>query len=553
MSEIHDIKIKQREIPKDTSYIVPITNNSFEDWTDGVIGTGWLSTTKLVSSFNGADGAVAYTDPIQGAYTFEGGSELDSGVSGLLGTACLKLNGSTGYTTLPDSADWNFGTVDFTIKARVRFNAIGSYQDIMGQGTDANNILEFGLTNGNQIRFIATTGASSWAASYVSTDASIVADTWYHIAVVRNGASFKIYIDGTALTLTEIEAIGTMPNYTSTFTVGAYNDGAAHGNYFNGWIEEVIIKKGIAEHTANFTPYPGEYTQDNWNAPDNWVVSSFAGGSVARETTIKKFGNYSMKMARGGVDGDYRQNAALDKGIDYWKGRTVTYGCWVYATVADRCKLVLTDGIEQTTSSFHTGDSTWQWITLTHTVNDSATGVICTLAIVDGDTSGYFDGAKVIDVDRYNALLNSPTLKWFDIGFTNGDFDLEDTFYSAINISLFADSRADESEVPEPSRRRGYWGDFLLFPDDPNIKTGSKLWLAQGRRTDYELGKAIDYCKKALQWIIDKGKAKDIKVSGSFSTNGIIIDIQIIIEDSLIQNFSFKLWQNGVTEIIEGE
>ena len=104
-------------------------------------------------------------------------------------------------------------------------------------------------------------------------------------------------------------------------------------------------------------------------APDGWTLEG-AGGTIAREGTIKKLGSYSAAVTRNGADVLLRQPTIhLDKGIAYWQGRTVTVSGWVYATVADKVRLVIYDAVVGTVySSFHTGDSTWQLLTATKTI-----------------------------------------------------------------------------------------------------------------------------------------------------------------------------------------
>jgi phage gp46-like protein len=139
----------------------------------------------------------------------------------------------------------------------------------------------------------------------------------------------------------------------------------------------------------------------------------------------------------------------------------------------------------------------------------------------------------------------------FDINFIDGDFEVDDTFDINIIMSLFVDSRADESEVGEPLRRRGFWGDIILYPQDDNITLGSKLWLIYGRNTEEQFNRAVDYSKKSLDWLIAKNYLKTINISGDRTITGIIININFIVEDNSISEFNFKLWENGIVEVIE--
>jgi hypothetical protein len=156
-------------------------------------------------------------------------------------------------------------------------------------------------------------------------------------------------------------------------------------------------------------------------APDGWTLAG-AGASAAREGTIIKLGTYSAKVVRSGANAAIYQDFSATRGLSYWKGRNVTLGCWVYATVASRGVLVLQDGgsIANAYSSYHTGNSTWQFLTVTKTVSSDASYLNCVLDVDAGDTSVYFDGA--IAVEGSSIFAFSPKFSeegaWIDTGST---------------------------------------------------------------------------------------------------------------------------------------
>jgi len=140
----------------------------------------------------------------------------------------------------------------------------------------------------------------------------------------------------------------------------------------------------------------------------------------------------------------------------------------------------------------------------------------------------------------------------FDINIdSDGDFERDDTFNTPILLSLFVDGRADGSEISDPINRRGFWGDVILFKNEPNIGSGGKLWLISGRRTENTLNQAIDAVQKSLNWLLINKFAKQANVEGSFTTNGIILDVIISVDDNVVEIFNFKLWENGIVEQIE--
>lgn len=144
-----------------------------------------------------------------------------------------------------------------------------------------------------------------------------------------------------------------------------------------------------------------------------WSVTG-SGSSQAQETTIVKCGTSSRKLTRAGIDCYFSQDIYVKKGIAYWQGRTITFGCWVYATVADRARIFINNAPGANAySSYHTGDSTWQFLTVTLTVAANATQVICGCIIETGNTDAYFDGAMCVEGSSAFAFSPKPVAEGF--------------------------------------------------------------------------------------------------------------------------------------------
>ncbi|SVE30208.1 uncharacterized protein METZ01_LOCUS483062, partial [marine metagenome] len=75
-------------------------------------------------------------------------------------------------------------------------------------------------------------------------------NTWYHVALVFDGSTYKTYIDGTLdNTFTSSSNIGSI---TSAY-LGIWGNNA---NFYewNGYMDEWRVVQGVAKWTANFTP-----------------------------------------------------------------------------------------------------------------------------------------------------------------------------------------------------------------------------------------------------------------------------------------------------------
>ena len=168
----------------------------------------------------------------------------------------IYLDGNGDWLTVADSDDWNFGSGDFTIDFWFRHSSLSSngHQFYFGQnGGDTPGPHEvqcaFNESTG-QIRFyIYNQGVDTAGCETVGITINV--DTWYHLAIVRNGSSsWTIYLNGTSVA-TDTRNI-TIPNYTSSFHIGNRADESTLE--FIGYITEFRISKGIARWTSNFTP-----------------------------------------------------------------------------------------------------------------------------------------------------------------------------------------------------------------------------------------------------------------------------------------------------------
>jgi len=213
------------------------------------------SYTKSLLHFGGADTSTTFTDESGKTWTAEGDAQLDTAQK-MFGTAAGLFDGTGDYISTPDHADWFPSTGNYTIDFRVRFNALpgnGVQSTIWNHSEDA--------TNGTKLFLYNDTGTYTWRWYHLnggSVDIQIIrtvtpsVDTWYHIEWAKDGTDYYLFEDGTKLGATVTDA-STFKDFTGLMYLGAKNEGGL-GGYFNGWLDEVRFSKGIARHTANFTP-----------------------------------------------------------------------------------------------------------------------------------------------------------------------------------------------------------------------------------------------------------------------------------------------------------
>lgn len=111
-------------------------------------------------------------------------------------------------------------------------------------------------------------------------------------------------------------------------------------------------------------------------------------------------------------------------------------------------------------------------------------------------------------------------------------FDLarDDGLETAVIISLFTDRRASAEQIPVELPQddlRGYWGD--ISNATPSDHTGSLLWLlAREKQLPQILGRAQQYCREALAWMVEDLVATRVEVTAEFVAQGwmlIFVDI----------------------------
>ncbi len=226
--------------------------------------------TQLLLHFNTHDFSSATTPKIS---TFVGTAQIDTAATKFkLGTASLLLDGNSDYVTFPNSADFDFGTGDWTIEAYIMLAGIGAAQTLCGQYEDANNYWFIQITAADllQVKFVnggVTLADYIMDANTWPTGGGVLAiNTYYHVMVVRYGNAsgtavdryLKVFIDGVSHALTETTAIAVndLQDTVSVLSIGQQNA----GTWWNGWVDEFRISKGLARQTTTFTPPAAEYS-----------------------------------------------------------------------------------------------------------------------------------------------------------------------------------------------------------------------------------------------------------------------------------------------------
>lgn len=216
----------------------------------GVAADPNFSSVKLLCGFDGANNATSAPDEssIGRTLTFNGNAKLDTGQA-KFGASSLTLDGTGDYVSAADSADWNFGSGQFTVELFVRHaTGFGTNEGYLGQwgATVAEQSWFFFLSAGSLLFRIHDSGGSNRDTSVAWTP---TVNTWYHLAVDRDASNkVRIYRDGAMIassTVTQtfadgtgIFGIGVVPGFIGTYDL-------------QGWIDEARVTKGVARYASD--------------------------------------------------------------------------------------------------------------------------------------------------------------------------------------------------------------------------------------------------------------------------------------------------------------
>lgn len=214
------------------------------------------SATVFLMHADGADASTVFSDVAGHTITTHANAQVDTAQS-KFGGAAAYFDGTGDYLSAADSNDFEMGSDDFTIDLWFRTQTVAAGSDgIVSKGNTVGYSPFLIYRTGTSLYFYATSADGSWDICSATAMGTIAADTWYHLAVVRNGNTFTTYLNGTAQSTCVSSAA--LWNNTEALLIGVQTPTPA--NEIQGWVDEVRISKGVARWTANFTPPTMQYT-----------------------------------------------------------------------------------------------------------------------------------------------------------------------------------------------------------------------------------------------------------------------------------------------------
>lgn len=206
------------------------------------------------SSPEGPSSNESYTAPRPEVYVIANGdAQIDTAQSKFGGASGL-FDGTGDYLKCYPQDVAGFGTGNFTMEGWFRLGATGIVQyifDARSVAGSAENAMTWQVRTDNKI-YLYINGAYR----IVSTS-TLSSGTWYHIAIVRNGGTMTLYLDGSSEgTWTGISAVSFVGRQ---MLFGTYH--GANAAWYNGHMDEIRFSD-TARYTTTFTPSTSAFTND---------------------------------------------------------------------------------------------------------------------------------------------------------------------------------------------------------------------------------------------------------------------------------------------------
>jgi hypothetical protein len=208
----------------------------------------------LALHMDGANNSTTFTDEKGNTVTPYGNAQISTAAS-KFGGASAYFDGSGDYLSVSSSSSINLSSGDFTIECWIYLASAPNGQTMLNKdGVSGSSYPSYGATINSSSRLTFTIGSGDGTSSlqaFVGAVTTVAATTWYHVAITKSGTTIRGFLNGV------LEFSGTQ---TATITDGGkaliigYDVGQPASAYFNGYIDDLRITKGVARYTGNFTP-----------------------------------------------------------------------------------------------------------------------------------------------------------------------------------------------------------------------------------------------------------------------------------------------------------
>ena len=210
----------------------------------------------------------------------------------------LSFDGSS-YLTMSQNNDFNFRTGNFSIDTWVYSTNLNGCQRIIGAGDNATSIWSLGIGNcwrgQPAINFFDTNSGYNYN-DYTSDSLSMDMNTWYHVAVVKQGDFLYEYFNGKVVGTFYVSGVNFNSDNLGAIIGARYNQGSSSPiEYFSGRLDQLKIWKRAlsSDEVKNLYNYGQEVAVDITKAPfNNSLVAGYSTDLNSGANTVSDFSGH---------------------------------------------------------------------------------------------------------------------------------------------------------------------------------------------------------------------------------------------------------------------
>ncbi|BFT94903.1 MAG: hypothetical protein MNSN_09190 [Minisyncoccus archaeiphilus] len=209
------------------------------------------SNTVLLMHMDGIDNGTVFSDQTGKTITRYGDTKTVIATK-KFGSASAYFDGNEDYLTISTSSDliWDG---NFTIDFWINFSNLSS-QYIFATANDGAGFIRLTYNNGQWM-------ISETVTNQVIADNDIIVGNWYHVALLRDNGVIKLFKNGVQVNTNWNRTTVYQPS-SDGFRIG--RQWGSYAGFFNGYIDEFRISKGVARWISDFTPPNAQYYWWNW-------------------------------------------------------------------------------------------------------------------------------------------------------------------------------------------------------------------------------------------------------------------------------------------------
>jgi hypothetical protein len=210
----------------------------------------YFSSVSLLLHMDGANGSTTFTDTSSNnlAITAVNSAQISTAQS-MFGGASGAFDGTDDYLTSVNSSALSLGSGNFTMECW--FYSTSSAQQAIFERRSS------GFGSGDWVIYIGSSGNLEFYVSDYSGAVTLLngangaTSQWHHIAIVRNGSNWTMYLNGSSISTATWS--GTIADNSLGLTIGRDNGGSGRF-YLSGYVDDLRITKGIARDASSFPP-----------------------------------------------------------------------------------------------------------------------------------------------------------------------------------------------------------------------------------------------------------------------------------------------------------